>query len=545
MRSGAKVAVVGGVFIVVAGGVGYGAYHVLYGADDGGGPVTTSAAAPREAGSGPVTAEETRRTAKDFLAAWAAGDAAAAGELTDDAGTATPAVAGFRTEAHVSKAVITPGEPVGPKVPFTVDATVTYEGKSKRLTYASELTVVRGVTTGLPLVDWKPSVLHPKLTEQSALRTGEAPSPPVKAVDHDGVELTPEKYPSLRPVLDQLREKYGEDAGGKPGIETWIDSTVEGRADQTLLTLAKGVPGKLVTTLDADVQAAAERAVKRYGESSVVAIKPSTGEIRAVANNRQDAFNAAFEGKQAPGSTLKIVTAAMLLEKGLVGADRPAECPKEVMYQGRTFHNLAHFDLPSGSTFNESFKRSCNTAFIKLIDDVKNDAALGEEARDVFGIGLNWQTGVVSWDGSVPAETGGVAAAQYIGQGTVQMNALNVASITATAKNGSFRQPVIVPPGLDDREIATASRPLEGSAAGQLRDMMRATATSGTGAAAMAGVGGDKGAKTGSAEVGGQADSNSWFAGFADDLAAAAVVQAGGHGGDAAGPVVAAVLKAR
>ncbi|ORT58536.1 penicillin-binding transpeptidase domain-containing protein [Streptomyces sp. CB03238] len=545
MRSGAKVAVIGGVFTVVASGVGYGAYNLWNGITGGTTQTTTSAAAPRKAGSGPVTAEEVERTAKDFLAAWAKGDEATAGELTNNAGTATPAVAGFRDEAHVSKAVITPGQPVGPKVPFTVDATVTYEGQSKHLTYASQLTVVRGVTSGKPLVDWEPSVIHPKLTDQSALRTGEAPNPPVKAVDRDGVELTPEKYPSLKPVLDQLREKYGSEAGGKPGIETWIESTNEGGADQTLLTLTKGEPGTLRTTLDADVQAAAEQAVKRYGESSVVAIKPSTGEIRAVANNREDDWNAAFLGVQAPGSTMKIVTAAMLLEKGLVSADRPAECPKNVMYQGRSFHNLDHFDLPAGSTFKESFKRSCNTAFIKLIDDVGDDAALGKEARDVFGIGLNWQTGVATKDGSVPAESGGVAAAQYIGQGTIQMNVLNVASITATAKNGSFKQPVIVPRDLDDREIATASRPLEGSAAQQLREMMRATATSGTGAAAMSGVGGDKGAKTGSAEVGGQADSNSWFAGFADDLAAAAVVQSGGHGGDAAGPLVASVLKAR
>ncbi|GAA2457668.1 penicillin-binding transpeptidase domain-containing protein [Streptomyces lavendulocolor] len=546
MRSGAKVAVVGAVFAVVAGGVGYGAYSVhddMTGGSEG--ATTRSAAAPRKAGSGPVTAGEVERTAKDFLAAWAAGDAAAAGDLTDDAATATPALAGFRGQAHVSKAVITPGAPAGAEVPFTVDATVTYEGVSKRLAYASRLTVVRGVTTGLPLVKWAPSVIHPNLTDGAVLRTGEAAAPPVRAVDHAGVELTPEKYPSLKSVLDQLRKKYGADAGGKPGVETWIDATGEGAADRTLLTLAKGVPGELRTTLDADVQAAAERAVKRYGGSSVVAVRPSTGEIRAVANNRGDAFDAALAGKQAPGSTMKIVTAALLLEKGLVAADRPAECPKEVLYQGRTFHNLEHFDLPAGSTFQESFKRSCNTAFIKLIDDVDDDAALGREARDVFGIGLNWQTGVATFDGAVPAETGGEAAAQYIGQGTIQMNALNVASITATAKHGSFKQPVIVPRDLDDREIATAARGLDGSAARQLRDMMRATATSGTGAAAMAGVGGDKGAKTGSAEVGGQADSNSWFAGFADDLAAAAVVQAGGHGGDAAGPLVASVLNAR
>jgi cell division protein FtsI/penicillin-binding protein 2 len=213
------------------------------------------------------------------------------------------------------------------------------------------------------------------------------------------------------------------------------------------------------------------------------------------------------------------------------------------MYQGRTFQNLDGFSIPDG-TLTTSFARSCNTAFIKLIDDTKDDAALAKEARDVFGIGLDWKTGVASFDGSVPEAVGGEAAAQYIGQGTIQMNALNMASITATAKNGTFRQPVLVPQDLDGRQLATASRSLPGSVAQQVANMMRQTASWGTGKAAMASVGGDKGAKTGSAEVDGQATSNSWFTGFSNDLAAAAVVQSGGHGGDAAGPVVAQVLRA-
>ncbi len=94
-----------------------------------------------------------------------------------------------------------------------------------------------------------------------------------------------------------------------------------------------------------------------------------------------------------------------------------------------------------------------------------------------------------------------------------------------------------------DREFATAA-PLSTGVAKGLRTMMNAAATNGTAAKAMAGVPSPKGAKTGSAEVGNQATSNSWFTGYSGDLAAAAVVQAGGHGGDAAGPVVAQVLKA-
>ncbi|MEE1755862.1 penicillin-binding transpeptidase domain-containing protein [Streptomyces sp. SP18CS02] len=539
MRSGAKVAVIGGVFVVVAGGVGYGAYNVWNGVT--GGVTTTSASSPKK---GPVTADEVETTAKDFLAAWAAGDDVKAAQFTNNPTSAGTAFAGYRNAAHIGGLKLTPGKAVGARVPFTVEAVVSYDGVRKPWTYASELTVVRGLSTGQPRVEWKPTVVHPQLKDDESLRTTAKGAPPIKAVDHRGVELTKEKFPSLGPVLEQLRAKYGADAGGTPGLELVIEGPEGAAPARSLVTLREGVPGRLETTLDADVQAAAEQAVKRNSEASVVAVKPSTGEIRAVANNRKDGWNAAFLGKQAPGSTMKIVTAALLLEKDLVGADRKAECPKEAMYQGRTFHNLENFSIPDG-TFTESFARSCNTAFIKLIDDTEDDTALAKEARDVFGIGLTWRTGIPSFDGSVPESSGGEAAAQYIGQGTVQMNALNIASITATAKNGTFRQPVIVPRSLDDRELATAPRGLESSAAQQLRDMMRATARgNGTGARAMAGVGGDKGAKTGSAEVDDQATSNSWFAGFSGDLAAAAVVQSGGHGGDSAGPLVASVLKA-
>ncbi|MGO4635456.1 penicillin-binding transpeptidase domain-containing protein [Streptomyces sp. 2RAF24] len=545
MRSGVKVAVVGGVFVVVASGVGYGGYNLwtgITGGSDGVG--TRSDSAPK---TGPVTPEEVTRTAQHFLSAWASGESDLAGQATDNPADAQPSVLNFREAAKLSALTITPGPAAGTTVPFTVKATVTYQGVSKPWTYTSQLTVVRGATTGRPLVDWKPAVLHPKLTSKSAtIRTGAATSGEIEAVDREGRVLTAQKYPSLGPVLDQLRARYGSTVGGEPGIETYLDSGAGEDRNTTLLTLVKGKPGKLETTIDAEVQAAAEKAVARYGTASVVAVQPSTGAVRAVANSPANGFNAAFEGKKMPGSTMKIVTAALLLEKGLVKADQTAECPPTAMYYGRTIKNLDGFSL-DGATFGKSFARSCNTAFIKKIDDVGDDSALGKEAKEVFGIGLDWKTGIRSVDGSVPDATGGEAAAQYIGQGTVQMNPLNMASITATAKNGTFRQPYLIAKDVDARAFATAERTLPSSVARQLRAMMRLTATAGYGTATgvMSTVGGsDKGAKTGSAEVDGQTTSDSWFTAFSDDLAAASFVEGGGHGVDAAGPIVAKVLNA-
>ncbi|KOX29098.1 MULTISPECIES: penicillin-binding transpeptidase domain-containing protein [unclassified Streptomyces] len=550
MRSGAKVAIVGGVFAVVAGGVGYGGYNLWNGVTGGDSTVNTRSGAAPEKRSGPVTPEETTATAKDFLAAWAAGESDRAAQLTNDPVAAGSALLAYKEGAKVSGAVITPGAPVGTKVPFTVKATVSYEGVSKDLSYASELTVVRGQTTGRPLVRWRPAVLHPKLTAGATLRTGTAKVASVRAVDRNGVELTKEKYPSLGVVIDTLRQRYGAQAGGTTGVETWIESDGGTVPDTPLLVLRKGKPGTIETTLDAGVQAAAEKAVKAYGQASVAAVEPSTGAIRAVANSPAEGFNAAFQGQQAPGSTMKIVTAAMMMQHGIAGPGSRVECPPTVQWLGRTFQNLDRFEIKNG-TLTEAFRRSCNTAFIKAIAPLNEkgvaDTALGETARRYFGIGAVWDVGVPTTptDGSVPASDGPETAASYIGQGRITMNALNVASLSATVKNSGFLQPYLVPKKYGDRTFVTAE-PLPHGIASGLRTMMNAAATAsdGTATPAMAGVPSPKGAKTGSAEVDNQGESNSWFTGYSGDLAAGAVVQSGGHGGDSAGKVVAKVLRA-
>ncbi|MCX5558346.1 penicillin-binding transpeptidase domain-containing protein [Streptomyces sp. NBC_00038] len=545
MRKGAKAAIVGGVFAVMVGGAGYGAYNVVTAISGDGG--TSGASGPAPVKTGPPSADEVKEASGKFFAAWEKGDAVTAAELTNNDADADPVLTSFGDAGRIAKVQITPGTPSGASVPFSVKATVSFDGKSKPLSYDSELTVVRGLTTGKALVDWKPSVIHPELGKGDTFVTGEAANPPIEAVDRNNVVLTAEKYPSLGPILDELRGKYGESAGGTAGVELAIRHEDENAGDTTLLTLAKGEPGKLKTTLSASVQAAAEKAVKEYDQSSVVAVKPSTGEVLAVANNRKDAFNAAFLGRVAPGSTMKIITAAMLIDNGVATMNGPAPCTPTAVWQSQTFKNLTGMEPNENASLANDFMRSCNTGFINLIDGTDanrlTDESLTTEAQTRFGLGQdNWKTGIASFDGSVPASGGSDRAANAIGQGQVQMNPLNLASVTATAMTGTFRQPVIVSPELDDRQLATA-KGLPSNTVSQLRSMMNATAVSGTAAKAMAGLGGSIGAKTGSAEIDGKAVSDSWFTGYRNDIAAAALVQGGGHGGDAAGPIVAGVLR--
>lgn len=69
MRSGAKAAIVGGVFVVVGTGVVYGGYQMLSG-DDSSSDTHTRAAAAR---TGPPSTDEISKTAQAFFAAWSKG----------------------------------------------------------------------------------------------------------------------------------------------------------------------------------------------------------------------------------------------------------------------------------------------------------------------------------------------------------------------------------------------------------------------------------------------------------------------------------------
>jgi hypothetical protein len=557
--------VLGGAAVAALGGGAFAVYTVFgagASADDG-------SADAKAVKSGPLSAGEVRTAATAFLTAWQKGTVTKAAAATDDAAAAKAALTGFAKDAHVKDVTLTRGRRTGDEVPFTVKGTVSYKGTQKPLTYKSALTVVRAKKDGEPVVDWRPSVVHPELAEGDRLVTGEAGTPPVKALDRDGGELTTKKYPSLGSVLDGLREKYGKKAGGRAGVELRIvradpgktgpdgkssagptgsaesaDSTgskKEKAADKTLLELSEGTPGELKTTLSPALQAAAEAKAAATERASVVVMRPSTGEILAAANS--SSFNVAFQGSLAPGSTMKIVSSALLIDKGLASAEKGHPCPKFSSYGGWKFQNDDKFQIKHG-TFKASFARSCNTAFISQAEKLDDDS-LTLEAQQVFGLGLNnWAIGVSSFDGAVPVQRDAPMAASLIGQGGVRMNPLNMASVVSTAKTGVFKQPYLVAPSVDGRTLATAARPLSAEARSQLRELLRYTAAAGTAAEAMSGLGPDFGAKTGSAEVDGQKEPNGWFTAWKGDLASAGVVQQGGHGSESAGPIVAALLRA-
>ncbi|MFJ9845362.1 penicillin-binding transpeptidase domain-containing protein [Kitasatospora sp. NPDC101155] len=585
MRSGAKIGIITGVSIVVLAGGGYGAYSLMGGSDSG----SSDAKKPRTVVADPPSADQAASGAKDFLAAWASGDIAKAASLTDDPAAATTALTAFKDQVKPSALTLTPAGPATPQAfasatgtptpakptgaasatpsatgtPGATDspsATATpgptgvltgfkaraeFEGTSRVWDYNGFLGVVK-MSDNTPAVHWAPSVIHPHLSGNETIATQQVFSPPSTVVDRNGKPLQGASLtPALMSTLQDNARKLlppdpnkDQDAGSAVVITDPSGKTTPDK----LFTIVEPKPGKpFKVTLDNTVQAAAEKAMTDLGgkSGSIVAIEPSTGQVLAFANAPATGQNRAFAGLLAPGSTMKIVTSTALLEAG-VNPDTVVACPE------KSSNPVAiPNDFPGAfpnNTLQQDFMVSCNTAFINQGLTSLKPETLSSTAKDVYGIGLEWKTGLPNADGKIPATPGSKdeQAMNYIGQGKVQMNPLAIASITATVQSGAFKQPILVA-GLPQQP---AARQISPDVAAKLRAMMNATAVGGTAKDVMAGITDNAGAKTGSAEVQGATTTNSWFTAFRGNLAVAAEVQGGGHGVDAAGPAVASLLKA-
>jgi cell division protein FtsI/penicillin-binding protein 2 len=344
-----------------------------------------------------------------------------------------------------------------------------------------------------------------------------------------------------------LQYAYQRQLAGTPGgrieIVERADSAKEGGKEGTVVHTFEGKPGEpLETTLDAKTQAAAERALAKVAKpSALVALKPSTGAVLAAANGPNgSAYNRAFLGKYPPGSTFKVVTTTALLSAG-IRPETTVACPPSVTVSGKKFENQDSLGSLGSVPFRQDFARSCNTAFIGLHGKLGEEAL--PDAAAAYGLGGEWKVGLPAFTGSVPRPASDVeGAADMIGQGKVEMSPLAMAAVAATVASGTFRQPVLLP---DAGEPFTASRPLPAASAAQLRALMRAVVTEGSGAA-LRGLPGGPAAKTGTAEFGTAKPprTHAWLIGYRGDLAFAVLIEDGGSGGRNAGPVAKEFLAA-
>ena len=257
-----------------------------------------------------------------------------------------------------------------------------------------------------------------RLAEQASSSTGPLNLITLRREDNDkvsgalghlpGVVITPQPEmvptdPRFAPaIVTEVKKQVADQLVGQPGWR--VVSVNQNGADIDVLNEVPGKPAPSITiSLDRNVQNAAQDAVNMVGRKAmIVAIKPSTGEILAVAQNAAaDADGpTATMGLYPPGSTFKMVTAGAAIESDMAGPNTLLGCPGTIDIGHRTIPNYDRFDL-GVVPMSRAFANSCNTTFA----DISTKLAPGElkETGKKFGFGVDYEIpGLTTTTGSIP-----------------------------------------------------------------------------------------------------------------------------------------------
>lgn len=341
-------------------------------------------------------------------------------------------------------------------------------------------------------------------------------------------DLVPADRDFAPDLLAQVRKTVIAEVDGKAG---WSVVTMNAYGVDT--DVLKEVPSQpapsFALSIDRFVQGAAQRAVDAPEEQTMmVVLKPSTGAILAVAQNKAADRDGpvATAGQYPPGSIFKTVTAAAAMSNGLATPDTVVPCPSRIIIGERTIPNYNLFtvgDVPLAT----AYERSCNTSFAKLASQLPGDALHTTAAK--FGLGPGYTVaGLPTISGSVPPADDLVQRTEDgIGQGKVVVSPFGMAVMAATIARGSAPVPYLI---AGRPTIVEGDRPaLDPEVIDGLRVMMRKVVTGGTAERII-----DQGevyGKTGEAEADG--GSHSWFVGYRGDIAFATLLVKGGSSDNA------------
>ena len=501
---------------------------------------------------------DAERIAAAFLRAWSGGDLGEAGDLTDDPADAQEALAAYRQGLNLRRLTCTvtgtaaaspPAVPAGmppagaaassilERVAFTVTATVAGSAGpaavSGTWSYQSTLTAYQVPDGSGWFIQWLPSVVAPFLTSGQQLAAVAVPPQDTSVTDSAGHPLSSYDDPGLANVANEMAA-VAPNHKGSPGLAVQTEDSSDGAVSGGQTTIIAATASRVATTISPQAEQAARAAVSAVDGSAIVVIQPSTGYILAIANNA--GFNDyALTAEVAPGSTMKIITTTALINSGLVSESSPVRCPAAYTVQGVTFHNDQDGSEPAGTAFSYDFAQSCNNAFDQWWTRLSGQ--LASTAQTYYGLNQPWNIGIpgesASYFSAPAGASGSELAQEAFGEGLLTASPLAMASVAATVDSGQFRQPVLLP-GL----TTVSAQPLPPDTDAQLRDMMRDVVTEGT--AETLGFGTDIYAKTGTADVEGQGEPDSWMVAFDpdEDVAIAALAVNGGGGAQVAGPEV-------
>ena len=317
------------------------------------------------------------------------------------------------------------------------------------------------------------------------------------------------------------------DSGWRPSRHRSQALDVVRRAVDSLLGDRLGAAGDLVvhTTLDAEAQRAAERAVSdraaaiergrprppegRELQGALVALDPRNGELRALVGGRrfvQRGFNRALGARRQPGSAFKPFVYAAALTEGYTPATLVDDSPVEVTDGSRVWRPVNFGGEYAGAvTLRRALMASANAATVRL------SRAVGE--RRVAALAR--RAGMRSRLRPVPS----------LALGAAEVTPLELTAAYAPFANGGYR----IGPHLirrvelaDGTELWRASEPerervLGEAEAFQVTSMLRSVVDAGTGHYVRElGVRGPVAGKTGTTNNG----ADIWFVGYTPTVVA-------------------------
>jgi peptidoglycan glycosyltransferase len=401
--------------------------------------------------------------------------------------------------------------------------------------------------------------------------------------------------PMYAPVTGHYSVNYGAS-----GLEQSEDDLLNGSDDRlfarrvsALITGRDPKGGSLQLTINPKIQAAAFNGLKGV-TGSVVAIKPQTGEILAMAStpsydpsplashdstqqekawseyNAPDGpepmLNRATKQIYPPGSTFKLVVTAAALADGKNKDTKVTAAPNITLPGTNTTlenYNGSLCNDGQSATLEQALAESCNTAFAQLAGDLGPDKLREQAAK--FGIGEQGlkipQDVASSTVGPLPDKA--ALFQSGIGQRDVRMTTLSNAVVAATIANGGARmkphmeQKVLAPDlsVIDEIKPDKVDQAMDPAAAQALRDMMIKSEAHTGGVGQLSGV--TIASKTGTAEHGTDprnTNPHAWYVAFAPaqnpQIAVAVLVENGGNrglgatGGKVAAPIGRAVIGA-